>query len=323
MISREDIQIISRNSNWSEANISTILEKKIYNDKQKWQKFLQLFFMSLGISFTVAGILFFFAYNWDDLHKFVKIGLVEGLIVVLTLVAVFTKIKPEFKNILLTGVTMLVGVLFAVFGQIYQTGANAYDFFFGWTMAVALWVVVSNFAALWLLFIVLINVTFFLYVDQVAPNWEDLFVFIIVILANTLFLIASLLLKAKAYKVPNWFTNLLAFAVVSFVTVAFMDGIFDSSESYFGIIVIMTFVLYPLGIYYGLKQKRSFYLSIIPLSIIMIIAALFIKIVDWDDFSVLLFIGLFVVISVTLVIKILMKLQKKWHGDELKMINDK
>ena len=142
-IEREDIQIITRHSNWSEKSIDNILKKDIYSDKQSWHKFLRLFFISLGVGFTTAGIIFFFAYNWADLHKFIKIGLIEGLIISLTLVILFSKISLDIKNILFTGTSILVGVLFAVFGQIYQTGANAYDFFLGWTMFITIWVFVS------------------------------------------------------------------------------------------------------------------------------------------------------------------------------------
>ncbi len=71
-IEREDIQIIARHSNWSEKSIDKILKKNIYNDKESWNKFLRLFFISLGVGFTTAGIIFFFAYNWADLHKFIK-----------------------------------------------------------------------------------------------------------------------------------------------------------------------------------------------------------------------------------------------------------
>ena len=315
-INREDLQIISRHSDCTESDLSKILEHKIYNNKEDWQQFLQLFFISLGVSFTIAGILFFFAYNWADLHKFVKIGLIESLIIILTLVAVFAKIKPLFKNIILSGVTLLVGVLFAVFGQIYQTGANAYDFFLGWTMAVALWVLAANFSVLWLIFIILINVTFGLYVDQVAPNWSDLLVFGIFIAINALFLIVSLYLKSIKYAVPNWFTNLLALAIAILITFAMYNGIFDSNKSYLGLNLILGIVLYSAGIYYGLKNKRSFYLSIIPFSIIMIIAGLLAKEISFREFGMFLVIGFFIVGSVTLVIKMLLNLQKKWRNEE-------
>lgn len=315
MIDREDIQIIARNSNWQETDIQTFLSQKVYNDKKSWQHFLQLFFLSIGIAFTVAGILFFFAYNWKDLHKFVKIGLVEGLVIMMTLIAVFSKLKESFKNIILAGATLLVGVLFAVFGQIYQTGANAYDFFLGWTMAVALWVLVSNSAVLWLIFIVLINVTFSFYLEQVAPNWSDLFIFSIFIAVNALFLVASLFLEHNKHKIPNWFTNILGLTVVGFVTMAMFQIIFDNEKDYFWLISILSISLFTSGVFYALQKKRTFYLSIIPLSIILIISAIIVKQVHHNEYGVFLLLGVFIVVSVTLVIKMLMHLQKKWKDE--------
>ena len=124
-MNRDDIHIISRHSNWTESGVDKVLRKEIYSDAKSWKKFLQLLFISLGVGFSVTGILFFFAYNWDDLHKFTKLGMIEGLIVALTLFVLFSKLSQNVKNIILTGTAVLVGVLIAVFGQIYQTGANA------------------------------------------------------------------------------------------------------------------------------------------------------------------------------------------------------
>ncbi|WP_315814113.1 hypothetical protein [Paraflavitalea speifideaquila] len=50
---------------------------------------------------------------------------------------------------MLTAAAVLLGVLMAVFGQVYQTGANAYDLFLSWTIAITLWVVIANFALLY------------------------------------------------------------------------------------------------------------------------------------------------------------------------------
>jgi len=311
-IEREDIQIITRNSNWSEKSIDNILKKNIYSDKESWQKFLRLFFISLGVGFTTAGIIFFFAYNWADLHKFIKIGLIEGLIIISTLVILFSKINLDIKNILLTGTSILVGVLFAVFGQIYQTGANAYDFFLGWTIFVTIWVFVSNYAPLWLLFITLINTTLILYSQQVAQDWSEVFVFTLLFILNILFLTAFLYGKKinKEIKVPIWFSNLIALVSVSFGTIGIVFGIFDKNQTSFFVLIIITSILYGVGIKYGLKLKSGFYLSIIPFSIIIIISAFLIKLSD--DAGMFFFISLFVIGSVTLVIKNLIDLQKKW-----------
>ena len=311
-IEREDIQIISRHSNWSEGSIDKILKQEIYSNKKSWQKFLRLFFISLGISFTTAGIIFFFAYNWADLHKFIKIGLIEGLIVITTLTVLFSKISLDIKNILLTGASILVGVLFAVFGQIYQTGANAYDFFLGWTMFIALWVAISNFAPLWLVFITLINTTLILYSQQVAHDWSEVFEFTLLFLINLLFLIIALVGKktTKEIKPPIWFTNLIALASVSFSTIGISLGIFDQKQTPFFVLIVITSILYALGIKYGLKVKSGFYLSIIPFSIIVIISAFLIKLSD--DAGMFFIISLFIIASVTFVIKNLINLQKKW-----------
>lgn len=311
-IEREDIQIITRHSNWSEKSIDNILKKNIYSDKESWHKFLRLFFISLGVGFTTAGIIFFFAYNWADLHKFIKIGLIEGLIIISTLVILFSKISLDIKNILLTGTSILVGVLFAVFGQIYQTGANAYDFFLGWTMFIAIWVFVSNYAPLWLVFITLINTTLILYSQQVAHDWSEVFVFTLLFIINILFLTTSLFGKKinGEIKVPIWFSNLIALASVSFGTIGIVFGIFDENQTSFFVLIIITSILYGIGIKYGLKLKSGFYLSIIPFSIIIIISAFLLKLSD--DAGMFFFISLFVIGSVTLVIKNLIDLQKKW-----------
>ncbi|WP_299104907.1 DUF2157 domain-containing protein [uncultured Tenacibaculum sp.] len=311
-IEREDIHIISRHSNWSERSIDKILKQEIYSNKQSWQKFLRLFFISLGISFTTAGIIFFFAYNWADLHKFIKIGLIEGLIVISTLTLLLSKVSLDIKKILLTGASVLVGVLFAVFGQIYQTGANAYDFFLGWTIFITLWVAISNFAPLWLIFITLINTTLILYTQQVAHDWSEVFVFTLLFIINILFLTTFLYGKKinKEIKIPIWFSNLIALTALSFSTLGIIFGIFDKTQKSFFILIIITSILYGIGIKYGLKVKSGFYLSIIPFSIIIIISALLIKISDGA--GIFFIISLFVIGSVTLVIKNLIDLQKKW-----------
>ncbi len=311
-INRKDIQIISRNSNWSEGSIDKILKQEIYSNKETWGKFLRLFFVSLGIGFTIAGIIFFFAYNWADLNKFIKIGLIEGLIIITTLVVLLSKLSLDIKNILLTGASILVGVLFAVFGQIYQTGANAYDFFLGWTIFIALWVLISNFAPLWIVFITLINTTFILYSQQVAHAWSEVFVNTLLFAINVSFLIIALYSKnrLKGINPPNWFTNLLAIATVYYSTTGISIGFFYHTEAYLFVLIAVTSVLYYIGIMYGLKVKSSFYLSIIPLSIIIIISAFLIKISS--DAAMLLFVSIFVIASVTFVIKNLIKLQKKW-----------
>ncbi len=314
-IKRDDIHIIGQHSNWSKSGVEKALKEAIYNDVNSWYKFLRLFFISLGVCFTTAGIIFFFAYNWADLHKFFKIGIIEGLIITLTLVVLFSKINENIKNIILTGASILVGVLFAVFGQVYQTGANAYDFFLGWTLFIALWAIISNFAPLWAVFLALINITIILYSQQVAHDWSGVFLNTLLFAINISFLIAFMFFPKVIpnFKVPTWFTNLIALTSIGYATFEISIGIFETFKISFFILILLTAIIYGLGIIYGMKMKRIFYLSTIPFSIIIIISSLLINVSS--DAGMFFLISLFVIASVTFLIKFLIDIQKKWANE--------
>ena len=123
------------------SDFSPLPRQALYANKRQWNQFLSIFLLAAGIGFTVTGIIFFFAYNWDELPKFAKLGMVEVLLATSVLLAVFTRWSTLVKQVLLTGATFLTGTLFAVFGQIYQTGADAYHLFLGWTLFTFLWAV--------------------------------------------------------------------------------------------------------------------------------------------------------------------------------------
>lgn len=315
-INREDIHIISRNSNWGEPQVQEALRQHVYHDANNWQKFLHIFFISLGIGLTTAGIIFFFAYNWDELHKFIKIGLIEGLLIVSILLVLLSKIPTNTKNIILTASSALVGVLLAVFGQVYQTGANAYDLFLSWTLFITLWVLVANYAPLWLLYIILINITLMLYKEQVAYHWSALYLFTALFAIDTFILISLMFLHKyqKGFSLPTWFTNILALVAIALATIGISAAILDSTK---GLILplIGTLLIYISGILYSLKEKSIFFLSIISLSAIIILSAFFIE--QSSSMGMYLFISLFIIVCVTILIRILLSLQNKWKNDRL------
>ena len=225
------------------------------------------------------------------------------------------KINFNIRNIILTGSSVLVGVLFSVFGQIYQTGANAYDFFLAWTVFVTLWVVVSNFAPLWLFYLILINTTFILYSQQVVKDWSDVLVFTSLFVINLAPLITALsILKfKKEVKIPGWFLYTVALAAATYATIGIIAGIFGTYHPAFPVLLLLTALVFSLGIRHGLKTKNAFYLSVIPFSVIVIVSALLIKISESE--MMFLLVSLFIIASVTLVIKNLIDTQKKWANE--------
>jgi uncharacterized membrane protein len=313
-ITRDDLYILVRHSNLGAEEVGHALKKNVYHDKDAWQKFVKQLLISLGLGFAVAGIVFFFAYNWANLHKFAKIGLAEGLLITAASCALFFK-NRTVKNIILTVAAMLVGVLFAVFGQIYQTGANAYDFFLAWTIFITLWVVVANFAPLWLLYLILINTTFSLYAEQVASNWSSVLVMSILFAINALALFIFILISKfwQQLNVPKWFLQLLAVAVACCATIGISIGIFERYTPAFPILILTTLLTYGLGIKEGLASKKIFYLAVISLSTIVIGSSLLLKVSHGE--GMFLLVSLFIVAAVTLVIKNLLHLQKKWINE--------
>ena len=197
----------------------------------------------------IVGIVFFFAYNWAELHKFVKLGMIETLLVATTIMIILPGINETARNAILTGLSVLAGVLFAVFGQIYHTGANAFDFFMVWVIFISLWVWISNFAPLWLLYVALINTTIILYSQQVANDWSNILVCTILLLINLAVLTPTIIAGRK--RVAIWFSNTIALAVVTYATSGLIIGIFDRHQSYFTLLIVLSAVIYTLGIWHG------------------------------------------------------------------------
>jgi uncharacterized membrane protein len=311
-LDRKDIQIISRNSNWTANDINQALKHNVYTDDKAWHQFLKWFCGGLGIGFIAISIIFFFAYNWADLHPFIKLSIVQGLVIVAILLVCWLRINPLIRNLLLTAAGLLVGVMFAVFGQIYQTGANAYDFFLAWTIFISLWVWVANFPPFWLLYLGLFYTTVILFSQQVAHNLSFGFIVLMMFIINTAVLISFIGISWRKLKpAPTWFTHLIALGSIVLATIGICYGIHAPFEFSFALLVLFTTIFYALGVGYGLKAKSGFYLSMVPFSIIIMVTSLLLKI-SFDE-AMIFFITLFIMGSVTLVIKNLLDFQKKWN----------
>lgn len=312
---RENIYRVNRHSNLKEKTVQQFLTDHVYAGKPEWNSFLKIFLLTLGAGFTVAGIVFFFAYNWEGLHKFAKLGLAEAAFVIAGACIFISKFNETVRSIMLTAACVLVGVLFAVFGQIYQTGANAYDFFLGWTVFITVCVLVSDFAPLWLIYIVLINTTLFFYAEQVADHWEERMVFLIHFCLNTSVLAATVMLQKikNNLHIPVWFTNSLAFAAAFFATVGSTIEIIDYDEGNLYVVLLSVLLVYGLGVYYALNKKSIFYLAVIAFSSIIILSALIINAGSGSE--TFFFIFIFIIGSVTGVIKGLISLHKTWSHE--------
>ncbi|HEX8669139.1 MAG TPA: DUF2157 domain-containing protein [Allosphingosinicella sp.] len=129
----------------------------------EWRTFLGQLALWLGTLALAAAVIFFFAFNWDDLGRFAKLGIVESAIVAGLLVFWPLDLDGMAGKALLLLLSLLVGALLALTGQIYQTGSDAFELFAYWAVLILPWVLVARFSPLWLLWLALLNMAAYLY----------------------------------------------------------------------------------------------------------------------------------------------------------------
>lgn len=130
-----------------------------------WARRMLLFF---GSALVLAGVIYFFAYNWSRMGHLLKFALIEAGILACILASHLRGISKPSGKVLLLSASVLVGVLLAVYGQTYQTGADAFELFIGWAVLISGWVFISEFSALWLVWLILLNTGTILYWIQVG-----------------------------------------------------------------------------------------------------------------------------------------------------------
>lgn len=312
---KNDVQKVAKYTHWSKENIGAFLADYIYPNRKNWIDFSKILTLVLGAGLFGIGVIFFFAYNWDVIPKFTKLSIIFGLILVFTILSVLPKLSTLIKQLSLTLAATMVGVLFAVFGQIYQTGANAYDFFLAWTIFSFIWVLVARFIPLWILYIALLNVTLYFYFDQIKPDLRDVSIINYFYTLNFIALIVNCGVWFYKKQMPNKIiTYLLALTCVIFSIIFIGFSIFNSTFLFIDALFLLIHLAgLAFVILLGLKYKQAFYIAIVGLAIIVIFSMLIIKIFDND--LVFFPLMLLIIASTTGLVFIITNLLKKWKNE--------
>lgn len=129
----------------------------------QWQRFIGRAFAWLGMALLASAAISFVAANWQGLGRFAKFALVEGALAIALAVSVWRDLDTRVARIALFAAAVLMGVLLALVGQVYQTGADTFELFAAWAAAITVWALVGRQPALWLLWLALVNVAVLLY----------------------------------------------------------------------------------------------------------------------------------------------------------------
>ncbi len=133
--------------------------------RSAWLQFVSKSLLLMGLLSLAFGVIFFFAYNWNEMSRMVKFGLAQLALLGVFLLYLFKANSPWFKQSLLLVVTLLVGALLALFGQTYQTGADPWQLFATWAVLILPVVLFSRSEVLWVVFVLLLNLSLVLYLQ--------------------------------------------------------------------------------------------------------------------------------------------------------------
>lgn len=190
-------------------------------DAQGWLRFLRATFALTGTLTLACGVLLFFAWNWSELPRLVRLALPQAIIILLA-VLVWRRESAMSGRLALIAIGILIGVLFAVYGQVYQTGAESWTLFRAWAIALFALACFARLTALWFLCWLVANVAFMLRMD----GWQDFPFSGGSSLAFQLSLAAALAGRYALTRRADWLFRVMAFWTLTVLTVALANGLF-------------------------------------------------------------------------------------------------
>ena len=196
-----------------------------------WQRYLNLLFLLLTVGFLTSGVVTLIAANLDYFSDLAKIYGLQTLLVVTVVLGIYcfiresrrqAKEKLKWKTYsLFFVVSVLIGALFALVGQTYQTGADVWQLFAVWTLCQLPFLLLFPNVASALLFAATANVAFYLFNEQNSHNSMCY-----AVLINAGLLVISELFS-KTFHDQYWRILPKVFLVLTFVSLFGLIVIYD------------------------------------------------------------------------------------------------
>ncbi|HYG43584.1 MAG TPA: DUF4401 domain-containing protein, partial [Bordetella sp.] len=247
-----------------------------------WRQFLARSTVWLGVWLLGSAVICWVAANWQDMSKVQRFAGAQALLAVCVLLAAWAGWRlraaagprRHAPGALLALAGLLLGALLALLGQTYQTGADTWQLFAWWAVLLLPWAVVAASQAVWLLWVVVVNVAAFLYLGEsgallwwaIGPGLP------------TLLLAALNLLLLAAWECAAWRWHagtrvgprVLAALVVSILVLAltFGDSVMRGLGSVTG--VAWAAVTLGLGYYYQRARRDLLILAMLAAGVICV-----------------------------------------------------
>lgn len=290
-------------------------------DKAAWRHFIERLLLGLGGLLVLAGIIFFFAYNWAELHKFYKFTLLELSLLGAALLAARQGYHSAAGQLSLFIAAFLVGALLAVYGQIYQTGADAYSLFFSWLLLILPWTLIGRSLLLWLLCWALANLSLYLYWEQIIAARYTVLWLILAGLNSMLWAAWEMARGRWRWLQQAWLRPLLLSAALLPLALPTWNWIVDWPHDSLSALKSLAVLFYFLGTLFSIWYSQILCRDLASLALVLtgvvatltLIAARFL--LDTMPFSWFL-LGLLLIIQASIASRWLLYLQAAWKQEK-------
>ena len=274
---------------------------------EKIKRFLLLF----SVIFLIAGVTSFTAYNWENMSNIEKLAVPSVLIIVGLVVYLFLK-KEIYKNLAIFFSSFMIGTLFAVYGQVYQTGADVWILFRNWAIFLIIPMVATGYYSVMILFSIVTTISTGFYLDLYLS--EAIVPFLSSLIFGVILMVYPFLQKRFNFKFNNIFYN----TMMGIFYICFMaSGFIAINTDDYGFIAIILYLAFVGAVYliaYGqLKKITVKVLSITALGVFGV--AFIIKMVEnlfFTDLTAYILLSLLVIIgTIAGVVKSVSKLENE------------
>lgn len=250
----------------------------VYPNTAEWTRLFDALSLWLGSLLVAVGVIFFFAYNWNELGRLAKFALVQGPLLATITIAIWKGVDSDIGRAAMLVASLLVGALLALIGQTYQTGADPWQLFASWAVLVLPWTVVVRMPALWIIWLALVNISLSLYYATFGGLFGILFsgneIAWVLLTVNLIALVTwqTIIAKAPGALRARWALRVLATACGVLITTLVLYGIFNG-EQRIPAAVVWVAMLWATHAYYRSTNPDLFMLAGGVLSAVFVMTA--------------------------------------------------
>jgi uncharacterized membrane protein len=329
-LKRGELDHLAKFYSLDEARIETMFEiTGARPTRAEGLSFLGTCLMLGGLLSLAASVVFFVAANWSDIAIFVRFALLELLLVGCGAVA-FARPPPSFagRGALFLGF-VTTGALLALFGQTYQTGADVYELFLGWSLLGLPLVLIARWSVATAAWVLVLNTALGLYCGwQPAGGllWT-LFGGMRLSIANALFFAAAinvlLWFAAERWRhpaAPDWVRRLLLSCGFAFATWSGILAVLQDHAEVGGspmLTLVAVAVLMAAVSVYALRQREDvFALAVVFGTFVIVSLVAIARGLEWKDEIAFFVLALWLIITSTVGGRVRMSLTRRWRRGE-------